>query len=59
MQIKEEPAISECHRVTGSMSYFIKAAVPSMWRWNALSTSLPPLAGSILPSYSLLQFPTA
>lgn len=44
MQIKEEPAILECHRVTGSFSYFIKAAVPSMEEVERLVDKLTPIS---------------
>ncbi|MDR6227358.1 Lrp/AsnC family transcriptional regulator [Desmospora profundinema] len=43
-EIQAEPAILECHRVTGSISYFIKAAVPSMSELEKLVDKLTPIS---------------
>ncbi len=40
--IKEEEEIIECHRVTGEVSYFLKAAVSSMNRMRLLIDRLIP-----------------
>ncbi|MBH8599258.1 MULTISPECIES: Lrp/AsnC family transcriptional regulator [unclassified Thermoactinomyces] len=43
-KIKEEPAILECHRVTGSDSYFMKVAVPSMKELEQLVDKFTPIS---------------
>ncbi|WP_100374239.1 Lrp/AsnC family transcriptional regulator [Bacillus sp. FJAT-45037] len=40
--VKKEEKIIECHRVTGEVSYFLKAAVPSMNSMRILIDSLIP-----------------
>ncbi|MBH8608752.1 Lrp/AsnC family transcriptional regulator [Thermoactinomyces sp. CICC 10521] len=43
-KIKEESAILECHRVTGSNSYFMKAAVRSMKELEQLVDKFIPIS---------------
>ncbi|MFC4076088.1 Lrp/AsnC family transcriptional regulator [Salinithrix halophila] len=43
-KIQQESAVLECHRVTGSISYFIKAAVPSMEELERLVDQLIPIS---------------
>lgn len=41
-RVAQDPDILECHRVTGSISYIVKAAVPSMADLEALVDRLIP-----------------
>ncbi|MED1601585.1 Lrp/AsnC family transcriptional regulator [Alkalihalophilus marmarensis] len=60
--VKREEKIIECHRVTGDVSYFLKAAVPSMNSMRILIDTLIPygnintstVIGSPVPYRSIL-----
>ncbi|MCI4170872.1 Lrp/AsnC ligand binding domain-containing protein, partial [Bacillus spizizenii] len=58
--IKEETDILECHRVTGTKSYFLKAAVATMKDLEALVDRLipyGPLNTSVVRSSPILSRP--